>query len=256
MYRTITSAFGMETIDVPLDEAWDLKTQPMLEALERYRPSLVFYSRPNNPTGNCFTEERLRAVIESDPGALHVIDEVYGPFAGQSLTGWCERYPNVAVLGSLSKIGLAGVRVGWIRLHPELRREVDKARLPFNVSALSQEVARLALSDLAPTLEAGVHQLIRERHRVIEALRALPGVTPYPTDASFLLVRLPCDATAFVAELAKQSIAVCNLDDHSGRLRGHVRITIGEPNENDRLLDAFPRALAPVADRSFNPREV
>jgi len=243
MFRIAAITHGLEPVGVALDEQWQLDVEGMRAALSVHRPNLIFLATPNNPTGNAFRDEDLRAVIESDPRALFVIDEAYGPFGGRSLASWCDEYPNVAALGTLSKIGLAAARVGWCRLPPALAVEVDKARQPYNLSALAQTVAGLALGELAPVLRELVGRVISERQRLAEALGRFEALAPYPSQANFVLVRYEGDPDALSAGLRERGIAIKSLHGHGGRLRGHLRITVGTPQENDSLLTALGELL-------------
>lgn len=243
MYRISALAHGLEPVGVPLDDTWDLDVDAMCAAMDEHRPSLVFLATPNNPTGNAFDDERIAAIVEAAGDALVVIDEAYGPFAGRSLSSWCQDHPNVAALGTVSKIGLAAARVGWGRMHPDLAREVDKARQPFNLSALSQAVGVLAFGELAPVLAEHVEAIVRERARLHAALGELPGLRPYPSDANFVLCRYDDDPDVLARALLARNIAVKSFHSHGGRLAHHLRVTVGTPRENDRLLAAL-RELA------------
>ncbi|MDH3486027.1 MAG: aminotransferase class I/II-fold pyridoxal phosphate-dependent enzyme, partial [Myxococcales bacterium] len=149
MYGITSRAHGWRTIGVPLDDRWDLDVDAMVGAFEREQPNVAYYASPNNPTGNCFSSERLERLILEFPDTLHVFDEAYGGFARESFAERYAKYPQCAVLGTLSKVGLAAIRVGWVRLDEALAHELEKVRQPFNLNALSQEIATLALTDLA-----------------------------------------------------------------------------------------------------------
>ncbi|MFW5875228.1 MAG: histidinol-phosphate transaminase [Myxococcota bacterium] len=231
---------GLDPVPVPLGAQWQLDLPAMLGAVEREQPNLIFLASPNNPTGNAFDEASLRALVESAPGSLVVIDEAYAPFSGRTFGAWRARHPNLAVLGTLSKIGFAAARVGWIRMHPELAQEVDKARQPFNLNTLSQETARLALTELWPTLEDQIAAVVRERARLARALAEVPGLRVWPSDANFLLVQVrEGDAGELARALRERHVGVRHFGEAHGPLAGHVRITVGTPQENRRLLDAL-----------------
>ncbi len=242
MYRIAALAHGLEPVEVPLAEGFGLDVDAMRDAMARHRPSLLFLASPNNPTGNAFADEAVDALIDAARGeTLVVIDEAYAPFAGRSRAALCDRHEHVAALGTLSKVGLAGARIGWARLHPGLAAEVDKVRPPFNLNALSQEVGYLALTELAPLLEARITDIVRERERLTDALAAHPRLSPHPSVANFVLVRVDetdGGAGALVPRLRADGIAVRGFAGHGPPLDAHVRITVGTPAENDRLLSA------------------
>ncbi|MEM7434582.1 MAG: histidinol-phosphate transaminase [Myxococcota bacterium] len=239
MYNKTSIAHGWRSVSIALDDTWDLDVDAMSDALARERPNLVYYARPNNPTGNSFRKERLERLVVEYPDTLHVIDEAYGPFASDSLADWCLEYPHCALLGTLSKVGFAAIRVGWIRLHGELAAELDKVRQPFNLNSLSQTVATLALTELAPTLAAQARSIATERARLASAVAERPGLRPFPSQANFVLVGVEGDAAAVANALLKREIAVRRFANASPRLARCLRITVGTPEENDRVVKAL-----------------
>lgn len=243
MYRITSRAHGWKPIGVPLDAAWDLDAQSMADAIERWQPKLVYYATPNNPTGNCFSKERIEALVEAYPDTLHVIDEAYGAYSAQSFATLCEERPQVALLGTLSKVGFAGMRVGWLRLDETLSLELDKVRQPFNLSTAAQVVATLALTDLAPLLEEHITTIVAERERLASQLDARPPLTCFPTDANFILVRYEGDVATLCESLLEREIAVRWFPNGHPRLRSCIRITIGTPEENLRLQEALDDIL-------------
>jgi histidinol-phosphate aminotransferase len=241
MYPITTRVHGLEPVEVPLRDDWSLDVDATRDALAESRPNLVFLATPNNPTGNTFDDASLRAVVEAAPGALVVIDEAYAPFAGRSLNDWVDRHPNVAVLGTLSKVGLAGLRLGWVRLHPALATEVEKARPPYNLNLYAQLAARVLLEEMPEVLDAQVARIVAERARLGEALDAIDGVRAFPSAANFFLVEVP-DAAAVHGRLLEQGVQVRRFASIP-RLSRHLRVTVGTPEEDDRLLEALANAL-------------
>jgi len=239
MYRATSRAHGWETVGVPLDDAWDLDASAMADALERHAPKLVYYATPNNPTGACFSRDRIESLIDAFPDTLHVIDEAYGPYSDQSFATLCEQLPHCALLGTVSKIGFAGIRVGWVRLDELLAAELEKVRQPFNLSTGSQEVATLALTELAPLLEEHITTIVAERERLRTELGRHGALHCYPSDANFLLVRVAGDVPALCEALLSRGIAVRQFPGGEPRLQACIRITIGTPEENQRLLEAL-----------------
>ncbi|MFW6067569.1 MAG: histidinol-phosphate transaminase [Myxococcota bacterium] len=243
MFGLTARVHGLDAVGVPLGPSWELDLPAMLAAVERERPNLIFLASPNNPTGNAFDEGAVRAILETAPGSLVVVDEAYAPFSGRSLHGWRARYGNLALLGTLSKVGFAAARVGWVRMHPELAREVDKVRQPFNLNGLSQRVAEQVLGPLWPLVERQVGSVARERAVLAEALDALEGLRVWPSDANFLLVEVQeGNAGELARALRERGVAVRAFGRAAGRLAGHIRVTVGTPEENGRLLEAL-RAL-------------
>lgn len=235
MFDITTRAHGAAPVGVPLDAHWQLDVPAMRAALARELPNLVFLASPNNPTGAAFRESDVRALIESDAHALFVIDEAYAAYQGRSLRHLADAYPNVAMMGTLSKVGYAAARVGWVRLPAVLAGEVDKVRQPYNLSALAQAVAVTVLGTLGGETRAFAARVMEERARLAEALSAA-GLLVFPSDANFLLTR-PKDAARLAAHLRERGIAI-KAYAH-GALAGHARITVGTPQENDALLAAM-----------------
>ena len=243
MYGMTSQAHGWRRIGVPLDDDWDLDVDATATALERDRPNLAYYASPNNPTGNSFSKEKLQALVAGFPDTLHVIDEAYGPFSGQSYEDLFTEYPHCALLGTLSKIGFAAIRVGWVRLDPALAEELEKVRQPFNLNAVSQEIARLAFTELAPVLQSHIHAVVAERARLATALEAYAKLTCFASDANFLLVRYKGDVSGLCQALLGREIAARRFSHGDPRLRECVRITVGTPQENQRLIEALEEIL-------------
>ena len=239
MYGITSRAHGWKPIGVPLDERWDLDADAMAETIERERPNLVYYATPNNPTGNCFSREKVEALVDAFPDTLHVIDEAYGAYSGQSYATLCEERAQCALLGTLSKVGFAGIRVGWVRLDEALSADLEKVRQPFNLNTASQVVARLALTDLAPLLETQITSIVAERERLAAELDRHGALHCFPSDANFLLVRYTGDVEELCRALLDREIAVRQFKHGNSRLRSCIRITIGTPEENQRLVEAL-----------------
>lgn len=248
MYGVTAKTHGLRPVEVPLKPDWSLDEAALHDAFLKEEPALAFWASPNNPTGNVFDPKVLRRLIEAHPRTLHVVDEAYGPFhrdtpeaRASTHAAWLAELPQVALLGTLSKIGFAGARLGWARLHPTLAYELEKVRQPFNLNALGQELARLALTELRPTLEAQLQAIVRER-AVLEAGLDACGVERFPSQANFILFRTPHDASALRAALLERGVAV-RVFAKDPRLAGCVRVTVGTPDENAAFLAALREAL-------------
>jgi histidinol-phosphate aminotransferase len=239
MYRMTSRAHGWNPVGVPLDEDWDLDAHAMAEALERWNPKIVYYASPNNPTGNCFSRDKIAQLVDAFPDTLHVIDEAYGAYAECSFATFAEERAHCALMGTLSKVGFAGIRVGWLRIHEELSAELEKVRQPFNLNTASQVIARLALTDLAAVIEEQVTLLVAERERLAQQIDEHEGLRCFPSDANFLLVRFSGDVPQLCDALLDREIAVRRFSNGDPRLQSCLRITIGTPDENQRLLEAL-----------------
>lgn len=238
MFAASARVAGLTPVKVPLDARFQIDVPATLAAIEREGPALAFFATPNNPTGNAFETSALEALVRAMPDGLFVVDEAYGAFSSRgSLSAWVTRFPNVGVMGTLSKIGLAALRIGWIRVRSELARELDKVRLPYDLPTPTQVMGTLALTELRPEIDAHVAAIVRERGRLIEALGERPGLEVLPTDANFVLVR-HARAAEVHRGLEARGIRVRAFAS-SPRLASHLRITVGTPEENDRLLAAL-----------------
>jgi histidinol-phosphate aminotransferase len=245
MYRVTARGHGLKPVEVPLDAGWDLDASAMKRALELMPPNLVFIASPNNPTGNRVSQDRLEAICAAAPDAFVVLDEAYVDYAaGGSLRALRDRYPNLGVLRTLSKVGLAALRVGWLEADPALVRELDKVRQPFNLSATSQAAARAVLDDAWEHVTAQTARIVSERAVVAAALTALPDVEVTPSDANFIWVKVPRPAEEVHAALAARGVLVRSFHASGGRLARQLRITIGRPEENVRMLGALREALS------------
>ena len=239
MYRMIALFAGMGYVGVPLAAAdFALDLPAVLEALERECPALTYIAYPNNPTGNLFDPAAVCRIIESAPG-LVIIAEAYAPFTDQSFLPRLGDWPNLLVLRTVSKMGLAGLRLGYLAGPPAWLHEIDKTRLPYNINVLTQASAAFALRHKA-VLDAQTQAIRTERARLFAALTAIPGVHPYPSDANFILLRLPAGrADAVFAGLKERGVLVKNLNSAHPMLRDCLRVTVGLPHENQAFLAAL-----------------
>ena len=236
MYRMIALWCGMDYVGVPLKaEDFSLDMPALRQALEEHRPALVFLACPNNPTGNLFAEADIIEVLEKAPG-LVVVDEAYAPFTDHSFMSRLGRYDNLLVMRTVSKLGLAGLRLGLLAGPSAWLREIDKVRMPYNINVLTQESARFALEHHQVLDEQTAH-IRRERTRMLAALAAMPGLKVWPSEANFLLVRVPGRAAALFDHLLKNGVLVKKLHGSHPLLEDCLRFTIGKPEENDRLLE-------------------
>jgi histidinol-phosphate aminotransferase len=237
MYRLNAIYTAARFVGVPLAADFALDPQAMLEAIDREQPALIFLAYPNNPTGNLFAPEHIEAVLRAAPG-LVVVDEAYHAFAGTSFLPRLSEFPNLVVLRTVSKIGMAGLRLGYAIAAREWTAELEKIRQPYNLNALTQAVAPVLLREGA-LLEAQAASIKAERSRVAATLAALPGVEVFTTHTNFVLMRVP-DAPRWFDRLRQAGILVKNLHGWHPLLTNCLRITVGTPEENDAVLAALP----------------
>jgi histidinol-phosphate aminotransferase len=243
MYRVTARAHGLKTMEVPLDATWDLPVEGMKRAIETLTPNVVFVASPNNPTSNRMSEDRIVALCEAARSSFVVLDEAYVDYAGASLRSLRARFPNLGVLRTLSKIGLAALRVGWLEADAELVREIDKGRQPFNVSATSQEAAAAVLTEAWPAVESEVRRVLASREKVAAEIAKVRGFTVGRTDANFLWVKTEKPAKEVVDALAARGVLVRSFHGAGGRMAHQIRVSIGAERDTELLLEAM-RAFA------------
>jgi histidinol-phosphate aminotransferase len=238
MYSMNAIFTGMKGIAVPLREDYSFDADAFIARMQAEKPALVFIAYPNNPTGVLYPEEEIARVIRACPG-LVVLDEAYHVFARKSFMPRLSEFPNLVVVRTVSKLGLAGIRLGYMAGRPEWIREFNKVRQAYNVNVLTQAAALFVLERLQ-VLEEQAERIRADRAALGEAIAALPGTRVFPSEANFFLVRVP-DADATYASLKRQGVLVRNL--HPG-LENCLRINVGTPDENRILLTALREALA------------
>jgi histidinol-phosphate aminotransferase len=243
MYRMIALFAGMEYVGVPLRvEDFSLDLPAVLGAMEREQPAVSFLAYPNNPTGNLFEADAIERILQAAPG-LVIIDEAYAPFTDRSFLSRLGDWPNLLVMRTVSKMGLAGLRLGYLVGPGEWLAEIDKTRLPYNVNVLTQVSATFALRH-KDVLDGQTRQVRAERSRLFSALSGLDGVVPYPSDANFILMRLPEGQAGRLFESLKAAgVLIKNLHGAHPLLADCLRVTVGRPDENDFFLRALKSAL-------------
>ncbi|HEX7053008.1 MAG TPA: histidinol-phosphate transaminase [Burkholderiales bacterium] len=238
MYGVNAALTGMRAVPVPLRDDFTLDRDAFVARLREVRPALVFLACPNNPTGVLYPQEDVAAIVRAAPG-LVVIDEAYHAFAGESFLPRLAEFPNLLVLRTLSKVGLAGLRLGYLAGAPAWLEQLNKVRQVYNVNVLTEAAARFVLEHLE-VLEAQAARIRADRERLAQALGALPGVRVFPSRANFLLLRVP-DAPRAFEGLRRQGVLVKCLHP---ALAGCLRVTVGTPDENRILTSAMKEALA------------
>lgn len=243
MYRLLAVALGFNCIGVPLQpEDFALDHDAMRKAIAEHEPALVFLAYPNNPTGNLWNRQQLCELIEDAPG-LVVIDEAYTAFAKTSLLPELSRYPNLLVLRTVSKLGLAGLRLGFLIASPPWLAELEKLRLPYNINVLTQASAEFALAHYS-VLQHQVDCIVRDREHLLGRLQSLPGVFAWPSAANFILFRsIGRPANALFQGLCEAGVLVKNLDGSHPLLRNCLRVSVGLPAENAAFVAALAALL-------------
>jgi len=247
MYAMGAQLQGLAFHGVPLTAEFELDEPAMLAALREHQPAITYIAYPNNPTANLWDAAVIRRLIAeaANFGGLVVMDEAYQPFSSRSWLDEIRAHPtanaNVLLMRTLSKFGLAGVRLGYMLGAQALVQEVDKLRPPYNVSVLNAECALFAL-DHAQVFAQQASQIREQRRLLVNALANMPGVTPFPSEANMVLVRVP-DAGRSFDGLKAHGVLVKNVSKMHVLLNNCLRLTVGTPTENAQLIDALQKFL-------------
>jgi len=233
MYGIIAKSMGMPVCEVPLDDKFDIVPDQFPTK------GVLLLSWPNNPTGNCFSQERMEELIAKFEGIV-VVDEAYYDFSRKTFLPKLAEMENLIILRTLSKIGLAGLRVGMLVANPSVVREIEKVRLPYNINSYSQVAASEVLSDPG-VIDAQINLIVEERENLYYRLRGLrSGITTYPSDANFVLIRVKDAAKVHQGLITDEGILVRNLS-RPGPLENCLRITVGMQDDNHGFLVAISR---------------
>jgi histidinol-phosphate aminotransferase len=247
LYRQISTVLGGEVISVPLTTELGYDIYARQKAVRDLRPDVMIVCSPNNPTGCVLSDENLRALLKSTNG-LVVVDEAYHEFAEHSVVPLLRHYENLVVLRTFSKaMAMAALRVGYLLAAPDLASEISKAVLPYNLNAVSQTAAEVAVELYEDELRPLVRKIITERERLYGELGRIAGLTPVRSLANFMVVQSSIDPKQVFAELIKRDILIRDVSGYP-MLSGYFRLSVGTPEENDLLL----RALHEIFDRGGN----
>jgi histidinol-phosphate aminotransferase len=241
MYSMIARFAGMEYVGVPLSDDFTLDMENTRAAIEQHQPAVIFIAYPNNPTGNLFDADAIDEIIRIAPG-LVVVDEAYHPFAQSSFMPALKDYDQLLVMRTVSKMGLAGLRLGLLCGHQQLISEINKVRLPYNINVLTQYTVGFIM-DNADFLDAQAEMIRADREHLSKQLSLLEEIEVYPSQANFILFRVKQgNATEVFASLCKDGVLIKNLDK-PGPLQGCLRVTVGTQAENQAFIKALEKAL-------------
>jgi len=242
LYALLTKVLGGETIRVALGPELEYQADELRRVRRELAAPLTIVCSPNNPTGGLLSADEVSRLCDDGDG-LVVVDEAYHEFSGQSVVSLLARHPNLVVLRTFSKaMGMAGLRVGYLLASPEIVREVNKARLPYNLNFFSQAAALAAL-DEADTLRANVERIVAAREDLLYRLYRVPGVRPFPSKANFILLELAeADPRAVFESVYRRGVLVRDVTSYP-RLQRCLRVSVGTEPENEAFLSALRHAL-------------
>ena len=242
MYGLISRWLKRPVASVPLDKNFGLNAKAFLDVCAREKAAIAFLACPNNPTGNLWPQEAVHMVAQNMRD-LVVIDEAYRPFAERTHTDQIKE--NVLILRTFSKLGWAGMRLGYALGDPELIAQLNKVRLPYNINSLTQHSAHFLLEHME-VFDEQASQIKKERERLFKAISTMDGLTVFPSQANFLLFRLGKghEAAPVFEALRQHGVLIKNMHGQNGLLAQCLRVTIGSSEENNRFLNALKEALA------------
>jgi len=242
MYAVSAGFAGLEFVGVPLRPDFSLDRDAMLAAIAEHQPAVTYLAYPNNPTGTLFDaaamEDIIRAVGNS---GIVVVDEAYQPFASDSFMGRLPEFDNLVVMRTVSKLGLAGIRLGYMAANAALLQEFDKVRPPYNINVLTQAAAEFLLDHRAE-LDGQATALRSAREQLRQAVSGVAGVEVFPSEANFLLLRMP-NADKVFAGLLQRKVLVKNVGKMHPLLQNCLRVTVSTPQENALFLAALKEAV-------------
>jgi histidinol-phosphate aminotransferase len=240
MYELISRALSQEVVAVPLGKDFGLNADKILKKAKETQAKVIFLANPNNPTGNRFSDEAVQKILNRTNAAV-VIDEAYFSFSGRSFLPVLKDHPNMIILRTLSKIGLAGLRIGVLTASAKVIDQLNKIRLPYNINSLSQTAARAVLGR-RDILNQQISLLISSRQRLYNELSGIKGVTAYPSETNFILFRTAIDATRIHEKLKEAGILIKDLN-RPGPLANCLRVTVGTPEENAEFMKQLHKIL-------------
>jgi histidinol-phosphate aminotransferase len=241
LYKMVAAFCGYRYVGVPLNADFSLNLSATLQAVERHQPALVFIAYPNNPTGNLFPVSDIEAIIQTAPG-LVVVDEAYFPFHDSSFLTRLDSHLNLVVMRTVSKLGLAGIRLGFLTGRKQWLHEFEKLRLPYNINVFTQLAAEILLPHLE-ALREQTQAIRRERASLMQQLAAIARVEVFPSAANFVLFRT-AGAKAVFQGLAQRDILIKNLSASHPLLQDCLRVTVGTPEENALFIRALRECIA------------
>jgi len=240
MYSIIAKGMGLKVQTYPLNSKWDFEAKQLLNFLNSSKARIVFISYPNNPTGNCFSRNEIQEIIEYFQGIV-VLDEAYYDFSGLTFLEQMKNHNNLVILRSLSKIGLAGLRVGYGIFPSELADQINKIRMPYNSNSISQIAATELLKNFS-LVQNQIDSIKKERNRLLKELSKIKSITAFPSNSNFILFKTVNNGEKLFYDLMKNGILIRNLGSHP-MLNNCLRVTIGTKFENDQFLEQLHQTI-------------
>lgn len=240
IYRIAALNTGHRILEIPLDGEFDLDLNAIVDVIDRHDPEVVFLSYPNNPTGNCYSDDRILSIIQASRGVV-VVDEAYFNFSGRTFLPRLGEFGNLIILRTLSKVGLAALRIGILVGRPEVVRELNKVRLPYNINTLSQAAAEFFFVHEDEFITQ-TNKIVSHREWLMKEMRTLRGIRVHPSDSNFILFSCQDDKDGVYGNLLQHGILIKNFGN-LGPLKDCLRVTVGTESENAAFIEALKGIL-------------
>ncbi|WP_198244767.1 histidinol-phosphate transaminase [methane-oxidizing endosymbiont of Gigantopelta aegis] len=244
MYKQVALSLGLNYLGIPLQADFSLDMPAMLDTIKTQQPAIIFLAYPNNPTGNLFAEQDIFDIIEASEG-LVIVDEAYAPFTDASFMPQLPEFNNLLVMRTVSKLGLAGLRLGFLAGNSDIITELNKIRLPYNINSLTQLTAEFALNRIDFLIEQ-TQQIRQQRQWLFDTLKQIDGLSVYPSEANFILFKSnTVEADTVFQSLKRCGILIKNLSPQGGLLDQCLRVTVGKTHENELFIQHLTQILHP-----------
>ena len=241
MYKKISNTLNLKFEEVSLKDDFSLDTELMLEKIKEFNPAIIFLAFPNNPTGNLWSKNDIDLIINQANG-LVVIDEAYGAFAGESFLSDIDKYENLVIMRTLSKIGLAGIRVGYLIGESSLIQNINKLRLPFNINSISQKVSEIYIEN-ETFVQEQVNKISKHKKDLFDKMKKIHGIVAYESSTNFILFKiLNGSAKDVFRDLLSDNILIKDVSDVEG-LGECLRVTVGSENENEQFIQSLKNSI-------------
>jgi histidinol-phosphate aminotransferase len=240
MYKKISQVVGLRYEEVPLQDNFSLNIKLMLERIKDLNPAIIFLAYPNNPTGNLWSKDDIEAIIKQSNGVV-VVDEAYGAFSGESFISKIDEFENLIIMKTFSKVGLAGIRLGYLFSNKYIIKQINKLRLPFNINSISQKISEISID--SSYLEDQIEEIILLRSSLILELRNIKKIEVYDSKTNFILFKLLEGSAYEVFEsLLSDNILIKNMSKMPG-LKNFLRVTVGSKKENNLFIQSLKNAI-------------
>ena len=241
MYKKIAQVLKLRFEEVPLRENFSLNISKMIEKIKELDPAIIFLAYPNNPTGNLWSKDDINLIIKETNGIV-VIDEAYGAFSGESFLEEINKFDNLLVMKTFSKVGLAGLRLGYLFGESSIIKQINKLRLPFNINSISQKISKLYTED-CKFINIQIKEIIKNRELLIDMLKDIKNIQAYDSKTNFILFKiLQGSADEVFSKLLADNILVKNMSKTPG-LNGCLRVTVGTKKENDIFIQSLKKSI-------------